>query len=161
MCGIRSYKCEALELKYVLSPEELRKYDYVILNLMSSFTFEKVEELEKGLENRDGTLLSLDSIPWMECLEAWFFRKDTALHIFEGEDGLRAIRIEDAEDTEEESADDDRAAVLNRFRISEHLDCRKRRFDRFGKVLVVKEYLQADQDGQMCVSLTRPVGIEK
>lgn len=138
----QAFRCEKLPWDQAVLPEILRQYEFAILNTISSFTIDRARALADA------------GIPWQECLEAWFFSPDSALHFYEGEDGQEAVRITEGEASTEE------AVLEQRYRISDYKDCNDRPFSRMGRVLVVKEYLCADEDGQMQVVLTRPAMIE-
>ncbi|MDO5132255.1 MAG: hypothetical protein Q4D81_04620 [Eubacteriales bacterium] len=138
----QAYRIEKLPWEQAVLPEMLRQYEFAILNLISSFTLDRASVFADA------------EIPWRECLEAWFFSPDAALHFYEGEDGPEAVRITEGEASEEE------AVLEQRYRISNYKDCNDKSFSRLGRVLVVKEYLCADKDGQMQVILTRPADIE-
>lgn len=138
----QAFRCEKMPWDQAVLPEMLRQYEFAILNTISSFTLDRAQAFAET------------EIPWQECLEAWFFSTDAALHFYEGEDGKEAVRITEGEASAEE------AVLEQRYRISNYKDCKDRPFSRLGRVLVVKEYLYADEDGQMQVVLTRPAMIE-
>lgn len=123
---------ENIDISSALKTEEICKYKYVILNRMSSLDLVSVEDLQT---NRD--------IDPTELLEARFFSEDAELHIFrDNDDELKAIRI-----SETDTGDD---YEMNEVRY----------MIRGGGVFVVREYLKGDEDGQMCVALTRAAGVE-
>lgn len=78
-----------------------------------------------------------------DCLEARFFSKDKEIHVFRENDELICIESKDGGtfyDTEYE--------MENRFRLA-------------GKYVVVRTYLDIDEDGQCIVSGTRLVEIKE
>ena len=78
---------------------------------------------------------------YSQCLEAFFFNKDEELHIYRDDDGeLRGVI------TSEEEQD---VCVDRYYKISPT----KRITD--GSILVKKEILEPDEDGQMCVVASR------
>lgn len=109
---------------------EVSRYEYALIYLMSDLILCRVEELPE--------------IKWEECLEARFFSKDEELHIFEQDGRMSAVRVTDdgAEDIQ-----------IQQYQLD-------KRFSNLGKILLVQEYLMADEDGQVQVILTRLKGIE-
>lgn len=123
---------ENINISDALNAEEICKYKYVILNTMSSLDLVSVEDLQTS---RD--------IDPTELLEARFFSKDAELHIFrDNDDELKAIRISETDTGDNYETNEVRYKICG------------------GGVLVVKEYLKEDEDGQMCVALTRAAGVE-
>jgi hypothetical protein len=108
---------------------EIAKYDYALIYLMSERLLLPVS--------------ALPEIAWDECMDARFFSDDGELHIFEEDGQLKAVQVSDAgeEDT-----------VVQKYELA-------KRFSNLGKTLLVQEYLEADEDGQMQVKLTRLKGI--
>jgi hypothetical protein len=110
--------------------EQVNQYEYAYVYMMSKMVLCKVDELPL--------------IDWEECLEARFFSEDRELHIFEGNDGMQAVLIEDGDS----------------------VDCNIRsyelvpKFKGVGKELEVQEYLDFDEDGQIYVVQTRLKGIK-
>lgn len=124
----------------VLTAGEVCKYDSVILNMMSSLDLMPVSAVLETDANDNTSRLSFYPD---ELLEARFFSEDAELHIFrDSEDELKAVLIRDE------------------FLSDEYETCDVRYQTQEGKTLIVREYLKADEDGQMCVVLTRAVGIE-
>jgi hypothetical protein len=131
-----SVEKEGLKMGYQIKKLELSeaqreivKYDYALIYLMS-----------------DRLLLPVSALPelaWDECIDARFFSDDGELHIFEDDGQLSAVQVSDAgeEDT-----------VVQKYELSKH-------FSNLGNTLLVQEYLEADEDGQMQVKLTRLKGI--
>ena len=115
-----------------------------------------INELEKITEKFEyGVFYNLSSIQllaapeagkidWDECYEARFFSKDKELHIFEKGGEKRALFVEDEEGDE---------TVIKSFVLS-------KKFENVGKSILVKEYLQYDEDGQACVALSRLCGVQ-
>ncbi len=79
---------------------------------------------------------------WDECLEARLFRKDAELHILLEEE-KKAVKIMD---------DGGEDVITEVYKLSGK--SRKRLPSNMDK-LVVKQYLQPDEDGQMFIALTR------
>ena len=79
-----------------------------------------------------------------ECREARFFSVDKEFHLFETEEGMAAVVV-----TEEDGTD----YILKKYELAP-------KFSEAGNVLLVKEYLDYDEDGQAVVGLTRMVGLE-
>lgn len=131
---------KAVDAASALTAGEARKYEYVILNMMSSL---KLMPVSAVLEmDADGNAAHL-SFNTEELLEARFFSKDAELHVFRNnDDALAALLIRDE------------------FLTDEYEVCDVRYETQQGKELVVREYLKADEDGQMYVALTRAAGVE-
>ena len=129
-----------VDVASALTAREVYKYDYVILNMMSSLELMPVSDVLKT--DADGNPAQLYFDP-EELLEARFFSDEAELHIFrDSEDNLSAVLIRDE------------------FLNDEYETCDVRYQTQSGKTLVVREYLKADEDGQMCAVLTRAAGIE-
>ncbi len=131
---------KAVDAESVLTAGEVCKYDYVILNMMSSLKLMPVSAVLKT--DADGKAVQLSFKP-EELLDARFFSKDAELHVFRNsEDELAAVLVSDE------------------FLSDEYKVCDVRYVTQQRKKLVVREYLKADEDGQMYVALTRAAGIE-
>ena len=85
----------------------------------------------------------LKPFEWEECLEARFFSDNREMHVW-AEDTLNAVIVEDVDD-------------LDQKRIKYIL---ANQFKHMGKSIVVKQYLENDDDGQCNVVLTRLCGVE-
>lgn len=85
----------------------------------------------------------VSEIDWKEVQEAWFFGEQGQLHIYREDDLLSAVLIDDAELS-------DAHTLEKAYRL----------MDKFRKVtgkemLVAKEYMDFDKDGQAYVAYTR------
>lgn len=87
----------------------------------------------------------LPAIDWEECQEARFFSEDKELHIFEGEEGMQAVEVSD---TGEEDI------VIKEYELDGY-------FKKIGNTVLVQEYMEYDEDGQVYVGLTRLKGIRR
>lgn len=85
----------------------------------------------------------LPAIDWEECQEARFFSDEKELHIFEGEEGMQAVEVFD---TGEEDI------LVKEYELDRY-------FKDIGNTVLVQEYLEYDEDGQVYVGLTRLKGI--
>ena len=85
----------------------------------------------------------MDDFDLQQCQEARFFDDNTELHIFDN-DGMKAVIISD---TNESVYVDKVYAITNKFKSA-------------GNRIVVREYLEYDEDGQLHVGITRLKGIE-
>lgn len=85
-----------------------------------------------------------EKIDWDECYEARFFSRDKELHIFEKDGEKRALLVEDEECDE---------TVIKGYLLA-------KKFENVGKSILVKEYLQYDEDGQAYVALSRLCGVQ-
>lgn len=123
-----AYKLAEIEVSKAL--ESRTSYDYALVYMISEVILCRIEQV-KGLD-------------FAECIEARFFSKDKELHLFETEEGMRAVEVSD---------DGDSDCIIKKYELAP-------KFSTAGKVLVVKEYLDYDEDGQAVVGLTRLVGME-
>lgn len=106
------------------------EYEYALVYMLSEVLLCKTSQLE--------------DFDFGECTEARFFSSDKELHVFETEDGLSAVMVAD-------SGEED--CVIRKYELSP-------RFSDIGKKLVVQEYLEYDEDGQVMVGLTRLKDLE-
>ncbi len=112
--------------------ESITMYEYALVYMLSEVILCKTEDLPK---------LNLK-----QCLEARFFSEDKELHIFETEEGKKAVEVSDKNNED---------IIIKKYEIAP-------KFCEAGKkdVLVVQQYLDYDEDGQAVVALTRLKGIE-
>ena len=84
------------------------------------------------------------SINEQDLIEARAFSKNAELHLFKCEKEWVAVLTED---------DGDAESITRSYQLSN-------RFSSAGGEIVVKDYLSADEDGQVYVKLTRLCGLE-
>ncbi len=123
-----AYHVENIEITKAY--ESITMYEYALVYMLSEVILCKIENLPK--------------LNFEQCLEARFFSEDKELHIFETEEGKKAVEVSDV--NKEDS-------IIKKYEIAP-------KFSKVGKVLVVQEYLEYDSDGQAVVGLTRLKGIE-
>ncbi len=88
---------------------------------------------------------SPEDINWDECLEARFFNENEEYHFIKDGEEWNVVHIT-------ENNDDSELECIDRMYI----------LSGYGKgSLFVREYLEADEDGQVCVKLTRLTGIKR
>ena len=87
----------------------------------------------------------LHSEDWQECMEAVLFREDAAVHLLFEEN--RAVRISD--DGEED-------ILVREYDLDNSI---LKMLKRSKGTLMIKQYLETDEDGQMMISLSRPAAI--
>ncbi len=120
------YQVEYLDVNKVKT--EPQNYTWALLYQISDMKLCRTEELSED--------------DWKECTEARLFRKDAELHYLP-EDG-RVVVVTDTEDGDPDTlAQDQEYIIAGRFAGSGM------------KSVTVRQYLKADEDGQLCVSLTR------
>ena len=90
-----------------------------------------------------------DKIEWNELVELRAFGEQGELHVYEENGGLKALEIVESGEC---SADD---TVVKRYPVRRAVCSTGKRVE-----LVVKEYLEADEDGQAVVVYTRPIRLE-
>jgi hypothetical protein len=128
--------CKRTELTPEQARASYREFEYALLYMMS-------EELRIRRTDEPG------EICWEECLEARFFSEDKELHLFCDGESMKAVCVSD----EGECESDDIQIQIQKYLLD-------KRCSGIGKTLVVQEYLEADEDGQIQVKLTRLKGIE-
>lgn len=89
-----------------------------------------------------------DQINWQELVELRAFDETGELHVYEHRGDLKAVEIVETEDSKEDT-------VVKYYSVRKSV-CASAKPCR----LKVKEYLEADEDGQAVVVYTRPVGLE-
>lgn len=105
-------------------------YEYALLYMISEIILCRTEKLPP--------------IDWEECQEARFFSGDKELHIFEGDDGMQEVCVQDA---------DEDIILIKEYELDN-------KFRNIGKTVLVQEYLAFDEeDGQVRVEKTRLRGI--
>lgn len=109
--------------------QKAETYTYALLFMISKRILCKTEDLPET--------------DWEECQEARFFSEDRELHIFEGEEGMQAVEVSDA---------DKEDIMIKEYELDRY-------FEELGNTLLVQEYLEYDEDGQVYVGLTRLKGI--
>jgi hypothetical protein len=109
--------------------QSVKDYTYALLYMISQRILCKTEELPM--------------IDWEECQEARFFSEEKELHIFEDEEGMRAIIVYDT---------DQEDIMVKEYELDNM-------FVSLGKTVLVQEYLAYDDSGQVSVELTRLKGI--
>lgn len=109
-----------------------------------------IEETKNALNEYDYALIyefssivagkiSEIAINWEECKEAYIFNRNEQIHVFLCDGELKAVKFE--EDAQDISVDRE-YSVANKF-------------NRIGKNIVVRSYLEPDEDGQMHVRYQR------
>lgn len=114
----------------VLNTENRKNYKYALVYQLSEVKLCKTELLQ------DADLFN--------CVEARLFSEEKELHLFETDNGMCAIEV-----TDDGMID----CIVKKYEVAP-------RFLETGKKLVVKEYLDYDEDGQAVVGLTRLAGLE-
>lgn len=104
---------------------KVKEYEYALLHMISEQRFCRMEELPET--------------EWEECIEARFFSEQGELHVFDADGERKAVAVED---------DGDSLVFEKVYRLDG-------KYRRLGKHIVVQEYLNYDEDGQLVVELTR------
>lgn len=105
--------------------QKVKEYEYALLHMISEQRFCRIGELPET--------------DWEECIEARFFSERGELHVFDAEGERKAVAIED---------DGDNFVFEKVYRLDG-------KYSKLGKHIVVQEYLDYDEDGQLAVELTR------
>lgn len=127
------------EVKYLLN-----NYEYALIYMISEVILKKINH------NDD----YLNSIDWNQVLEARFFDKNGEVHIFNRENSLNALKIE--ENTEKVTKNGVKEDYLF-FDVSSNLE---NKFKAVGNKVLIRQYCKYDDDGQLIVELTRLLNIE-
>ena len=109
------------------------KYPYVIAHMYS--------DIQCGEQVHD-------KINWKELVELRAFDEKGELHVYEQNGGLKAVEVIETEDCREDT-------VIKYYPVRKAVCASEKPC-----VLAVKEYLEADEDGQAVVVYTRPFGLE-
>ena len=127
---VRAVSAERSELK-----EKAAQYPYVIAHMYSDILC--------------GNCVH-DGINWDELVELRAFDEKGELHVYEQNGSLKAVEI-----PEIENADVEEDTVIKYYQVRKSVSAVKSPCR-----LAVKEYLEADEDGQAVVVYTRPFGLE-
>ena len=106
------------------------EYEYALLYMISEVVLAKTD--------------SIVEINWAECIEARFFLADKELHFFEADGEMQVAEVSDGDGQDE---------VVKVYELAG-------KFQDMGKTVLVKEYIDYDEDGQANVVLTRLQGIK-
>lgn len=106
------------------------EYEYALLYMISGIVLTQTD--------------SLVEINWTECMEARFFSEDKELHFFEVDGEMQTIEVSDG---------DGQNQVVKEYELAG-------KFQAIGKTVLVREYIDYDEDGQASVVLTRLQGIK-
>lgn len=106
------------------------EYEYALLYMISEIVLAKTD--------------SIVEINWAECTEARFFSADKELHFFEVDGEMQAAEVSDGDGQDE---------MVKEYELAG-------KFQDIGKTVLVKEYIDYDEDGQANVVLTRLQGIK-
>ncbi|MCD8109614.1 MAG: hypothetical protein LUE14_05885 [Clostridiales bacterium] len=128
-CETKGYKTENICLEE--AKEKAGHYPYLLAHMMSEVLFGKN---------------AVDNLVWEELLDARFFSENEELHIFRCEGEWMAVVATDTDDGNPDDILTLTYPVAGKFRGA-------------GRELAVRQYLSADEDGQMIVNLTRLCGI--
>lgn len=117
-------------IEFETMKKQILQYKYALLYMISEIRLCKTEELEE--------------LDWEQCQEARFFSENKEMHYFIDEEGqFKAISVVD---TDEEDI------YVKSYQLAKG-------FQKYGKMLQIKEHLAYDKDGQMYVALTCLQGI--
>lgn len=138
---------EACEVSLDEAKTIAKNFDYMITHMISDLKYGEMEQ---------------DAIDWDELTELRAFSEKEELHVFDAEDGKKAIHVREISAKEnpfpgdfhglkpgEEKEISGKSAEIIKYYLT-----------RSGKKLAVKEYLRPDEDGQAVVAYTRPFSIQ-
>lgn len=118
------------KIEFLKACAKIPEYEYALLYMISEIVLTKTD--------------SLAEINWAECTEARFFSEDKELHFFEVDGEMQTVEVSDGDGQEE---------VVKEYELAG-------KFQAIGKTVLVKEYIDYDEDGQANVVLTRLQGIK-
>lgn len=90
-----------------------------------------------------GKVCNLVEINWAECLEAYFFNKKGQMYMYESESAKMDAVVFEEEQGVTYNCVDRKYEVANIFKAGT------------GKQIIIREYLNSDEDGQTFVEYTR------
>lgn len=126
----KSIKDSIKSLSFQEAEELFYNYEYCLIYEISDVVLNRLERLCE--------------IDWNEVQEAWLFDEKGQLHIYRDEGILLAARVDDAVLDHAHTLEKTyRLADTNKFRIDGN------------KMIIVKEYIDFDEDGQSYVAYTR------
>ena len=138
---------EACEISIEEAKTIAQNFDYMIAHMISDLKYGKMEQ---------------DAIDWDELTELRAFSEKEELHVFEAEDGEKAIHVRETSAEEDSGKSDIRVRKSDEEKeiSGKSAAIIKYYLTRSGKKLAVKEYLRPDEDGQAVVAYTRPFSIQ-
>ena len=125
-----SIKENMKKISFDEAKNSISEYEYALVYMMSEFIFDRVDKIS--------------GINWDECMEAYCFGENGQLHFYKEDDEMSVTEFEDTEDLK---------VVERRYSMASA-------FKGIGKNIVIKEYLEADEDGQTYVAYKRLSGVE-
>ena len=111
-------------------------FDYALIYMISEVILKKIDKTD-----------IVESINWEECEEARFFSENKEIHFFRENGKLQAVKTSD--DQNESKMD----CMQKKYELAS-------KFRNLGRSVLVKEYLEYDEDGQVRIAQTRLRGIE-
>lgn len=122
---------EILQYKQEEFEQRIENYPYALLYYLSEVQLTKCAKLEKKID-------------FSQLLEGRFFGQQGELHIFRDEEQLRAVEVKEIGKTD----------------YIEQKVIFGKNFQKAGRYLMVRKYVDYDDDGQAVVALTRLRSIE-
>lgn len=122
---------EIQEMSWEEAIEAAKGYEYALMYTLSAVLFGRVEEV-------------LEQADWRECMEARFFNQAGELHLFDYNGRKKAVCVMDGQGEQ----------IQREYELAGI-------FQKCGKYLTVKEYLEPDEDGQMVTVMTRLSGVRR
>lgn len=125
-------KTMAYEIKKMNAEEartHIQDYEYALVYMISEVILAET--------------VSLSEINWDECMEARFFSEKKELHFFRQEDQMKAVEVKDK---------DGRDEIVKSYDLAN-------KFQKIGRQVKVKQYIDYDKDGQANIVLTRLSGV--
>ncbi len=87
---------------------------------------------------------SIPNVDWEQVIEARFFDENSEIHIFNYNDEMKAVLVKDTNNND---------FILTKYELAKN-------FKNIANTLVVKQYLDYDEDGQAFIKLTRLESLE-
>ena len=108
---------------------QISNMKYALVYEISRVVFDKIDKIA--------------TINWDVCLEGYFFDDNMQIHVYDTEDGLKAVSFTEPEDAE---------FIDKEYDLSG-------KYQSVGKVIKKREYFDYDEDGQVYVAYTRLVDV--
>ena len=108
----------------------IQQYEYALVYEISQMVFDKIE--------------SISQINWNEIQEAYFFNKNSQIHVYQNENEMQATIYNETEDVK---------FVDRCYELAG-------KFHGIGDSIIEREYLEYDDDGQTYVAYARLVTVK-
>ena len=130
-----AYRVDSID-NVEVAKKMIEGFDYALIYMISEVILKKIDKTD-----------IVESINWVECEEARFFSENKEIHFCRENGKLQAVKTSD--DKNESKMD----WMQKKYELAS-------KFRNLGRSVLVKEYLEYDEDGQVRIAQTRLMGIE-